>query len=253
MLTNLPVVSRQGTKDNPGSPGSCEAQSFGYGLGSYTAARNPDGSVKWNPASPELSVSPAFLYQQTQREERAAGQCGDQQCICPGGSEATPYLARLIAFGAPSRAEVPYEPDCCYLDAIDLARTYPDATRFRIGSFATFGIDPSQAGVIQLIKQYVANGQVVAFSGLVLQGYDTPAFTGGVLAGVATIPDSGHGQIVVGYDDAVGSPTAPGAFLVQNSFGEEWPGARSGSSAPPGRAYWPYATVLATQSVAAVA
>jgi hypothetical protein len=46
-LHNLPAVSQQGTAATPGSPGSCEAQSFGYGLGSYTAARRPDGSSKW--------------------------------------------------------------------------------------------------------------------------------------------------------------------------------------------------------------
>src|SRR5439155_5709751 len=43
-LSNLPAVSQQGTSASPGSPGSCEAQYFGYGLGSYTAARLPDGS-----------------------------------------------------------------------------------------------------------------------------------------------------------------------------------------------------------------
>src|SRR6476659_9550055 len=41
MLDNLPVVAQQGTASDPGSPGTCEAQSFGYGLGSYTAARDP--------------------------------------------------------------------------------------------------------------------------------------------------------------------------------------------------------------------
>ena len=43
-LTNLPAIAQQGTPPNAnGSPGTCEAQSFAYGLGSYTAARAPDG------------------------------------------------------------------------------------------------------------------------------------------------------------------------------------------------------------------
>jgi hypothetical protein len=47
-LSNLPAVSQQGTAASPGSPGSCEAQSFGYGLGSYTAALDQNGLPKWN-------------------------------------------------------------------------------------------------------------------------------------------------------------------------------------------------------------
>jgi hypothetical protein len=42
-LSNLPAVPQQGTAGDPGSLGSCEVQSFGYGLGSYTAASR----VQW--------------------------------------------------------------------------------------------------------------------------------------------------------------------------------------------------------------
>ncbi len=55
-LNNLPAVSEQGTAAHLGSPGSCEALSFGYGLGSYTAARLPNGSHKWIAALPENSA-----------------------------------------------------------------------------------------------------------------------------------------------------------------------------------------------------
>src|SRR6476660_2389082 len=61
-LDNLPAVSPKGTAAMPGSPGSCEAQSFGYGLGSYTAARLPNGSHKWIAALAENSVSAAYLF-----------------------------------------------------------------------------------------------------------------------------------------------------------------------------------------------
>ena len=82
-------------------------------------------------------LSAAFLYQLIQRQQRDEGQtCDGEPCVCPRGSLATPYLARMIAFGGPSRAEVPYEPDCCYLASIDLDQARPDATRFRLGSFA---------------------------------------------------------------------------------------------------------------------
>src|SRR5215831_21102518 len=88
-LSNLPAVSQQGTAAMPGSPGTCEAQSFGYGLGSYTAARLPDGLAKWNPALPQNSVSPAYLF-------ALALSLGPNVAICPKGGLALEYLAQLV-------------------------------------------------------------------------------------------------------------------------------------------------------------
>jgi len=96
-LSNLPAVSQQGTAAMPGSPGSCEAQSFGYGLGSYTAARLPNGSHKWIAALPENSVSAAYLF---------AWGIANGYAQCPKG-EALPYLNHLVGLGAPTRARVP--------------------------------------------------------------------------------------------------------------------------------------------------
>jgi hypothetical protein len=64
---------------------------------------------------------------------------------------------------------------------------------------------------------------------------------------------SGHGQLVVGYDDYVGTPGNTGALLIQNSFGTDWPPASSGSPAPPGMVYWSYNSFKQTQLNAAVA
>ena len=50
------------SRSEQGDIGSCEAQSFGYGLGSYTAARRADGSIRWVAELPENSVSPAYLF-----------------------------------------------------------------------------------------------------------------------------------------------------------------------------------------------
>lgn len=262
LLTNLPAVLEQGTAANLGSPGSCEAHSFGYGLGSYTAARRPDGSPKWNPARPRNSISPAYLYEWAfTTQERPCGE----------GTFASPYLEQLVAFGAPTRARVPYQPDCTYLDTIphqvDFPDDYPAMQRFRIGSSAVLSIqnDPSQA--LQLIKEFIANGQAVAFSGHVLCGYCSleledgkPLLHDGVIYETMYIvgppPDnkpSGHGQLVVGYDDDVGTPGNTGALLIQNSFGTDWPPAPSGSPAPPGMVYWSYNSFKQTQLNAAVA
>ena len=253
-LDNLPAVSQQGTAANPGSPGSCEAQSFGYGLGSYTAARLPNGSHKWIAALAQNSVSPAYLF---------AWGIWSGFAQCPKG-EALVYLNQLVGFGAPTRARIPYQPDCSYFSTIPHQRgfpdDYPDMKRFRIGSFAMFNIhDNPQA--LQTIKQYIANGQAVAFSGFVLCGYglnlpmqDGVIYETSYVIGQDGQP-AGHGQLVVGYDDNVGTPGNQGALLIQNSFGTDWPASAGATSsiAPPGMAYWSYNSFEQTQKLAAVA
>jgi hypothetical protein len=254
-LSNLPAVSEQGTTAHLGSPGSCEAQSFGYGLGSYTAARLPNGSHKWPAALPQNSVSPAYLF--------AWGMfTGAAQC--PRGGPALLYLNHLVGFGAPTRARVPYQPDCSYFTAVQQQRNfpdnYPDMKRFRIGSYAVFNIhDNSQA--VQRIKEYIANGQAVAFSGWVLCGYgtdlpmqDSVIYETDYVIDQQTGNPAGHGQLVVGYDDNVGTPGNQGGLLIQNSFGTAWPASAGATSiAPPGMAYWSYCSFDQTQKLAAVA
>ena len=259
VLKNLPAVLEQGTAADLGSPGSCEAHSFGYGLGSYTAAHEPDGSLKWNPAKPQNSISPAYLYEWALTTENRT--CGD-------GTLATPYLEHLVELGAPTRARVPYQPICSYLDTIagqvDFPDDYPGMKRFRIGSYAVLNIQKNPQ-VLQLIKEYIANGQAVAFSGPVLCGYcnllsqnGQALLQDGVIYGTNYIVKadgklSGHGQLIVGYDDNIGTPGNTGALLIQNSFGTDWPPASSGSAAPPGMIYWSYNSFTQTQLNAAVA
>jgi len=244
LLTNTPAVAQQGTADSPGSPGSCEAQSFGSGLGSYTAARNPDGSIKWDAAQPGNEMSAAYQF---------ALAIKDGFATCSVG-KALPYLSRMIGYGSPTTADVPYQPLCSYFASIDLNKTWPDAKRLRIGSFATFNI--SNPDALALIKGYLANDQAVAFSGAVFKSYGkSVAVTDGVFYDVAAnlIPNSGHGQLIVGYDDTLGTPGKTGALLVQNSFGTDWPPKGSGSTAPPGKLYWSYDTFTVSQKLMAVA
>lgn len=255
-LYNLPAVSEQGTPASPGSPGSCEAQSFGYGLGSYTAARRADGSLKWSAGRAEKSVSPAYLF---------AWGMFNGFAHCPKGGKALPYLEHLVGFGAPTRAHVPYQPDCSYFSAIqqqpNFPNDYPAMKRFRIGSYATFNIHNDPDAAVQKIKEYIANGQAVAFSGRVLCGYgkNLPMQHGVIYETSYTIgadgKPAGHGQLVVGYDEDVGIPNNPGALLVQNSFGTAWPASAGAthSLAPPGMAYWSYNSFKRTQHLAAVA
>lgn len=244
-LTNLPAIAQQGTPPNAnGSPGTCEAQSFAYGLGSYTAARAPDGSHKWTAADAANEVSAAYQF---------ALAVNNGFATCPKGGTATQYLGRLASFGSPSTADVPYQPSCTYFSQIDLNKPYPNAPRLRIGSFATFRVD--NPGAFNRIQEYLANQQAVAFSGQVYKGYGNlsgPTLTDGYFYAGNTPYQGGHGQLLVGYDDNLGAPgLAKGMFLVQNSFGTQWPS--SESKAPRGMLYWSYETFMKNQELAAVA
>lgn len=243
MLGNLPAVAQQGTSGDPGSPGTCEAQSFGYGLGSYTAARDASGAVRWNASIPQNSTSAAWLYELIQKNAHGH---------CPHGTRGLDYLEQLASAGAASRSQIPYQPRCDYLDGVK-TDPMPNMGRFRIGSYAVIPVT-GNAGAVAAIKSQLQAGQAVAFTGRVLCGYAlSPAFKFGVIYETATVADSGHGQMIVGYDDKVGKSGERGAFLVQNSFGVGWPPRSAGSAAPPGQAYWSYNSFATTQSMAAVA
>lgn len=242
-LTNLPAVAQQGTTAEPGSPGTCEAQAYGYGLGSYTAARTSTGAQKWDASQAQYSTSAAYLYALIQK--RAKRQC-------PDGSRSLDYLEQLVAAGSPSRVQVPYQSNCIYIDGIN-TNPLPNMARFEIGSYAVIPVEGNPNAVAS-IKSQLAAGQAVAFTGRVLCGYaKQPSFSKGVIYDTATVPGSGHGQLLVGYDDKIGKSKQPGAFLVQNSFGTSWPPSGSGSVAPAGQAYWSYESFATTQVMAAVA
>jgi hypothetical protein len=118
-------------------------------------------------------------------------------------------------------------------------------SRFLLGSYATFPITPA---TMPLLKQFLLNQQAVAFSGRVLQGYVNPPLEGDVFCGTAIIPNSGHGQLLVGYWEGADDAPGGGAFRIQNSFGAAWPPA-----APGGQLCMAYASFLASQRLAAVA
>jgi hypothetical protein len=238
MLQNLPTVATQGmSSKRRGTPGSCEAQSFGRGLGTYTAARAVDGHALWDATKPENEISAAFLYAWAHKLSGKA---------CPKGTKALPYLSRLVSKGAPSAADVPYKPDCSYLDGTTyLDAPHPDEQRFRIGSFATMHLGPDK---LVLVKELLAAGQALAFSGQLIKGYNDPTLESGVLYAKEVVPKSGHGQLLIGYDDTIGAEGKKGSFLVQNSEGDDWP-----PSAPGGRIWIAYDAFLETQKLAATA
>lgn len=243
MLDNLPTVAQQGTTTAPGIPGSSEAQAFGYGLGTYTAARDSSGDIKWNANQAQNSVSAAWLYAVALKKEGR---------LCPLGTRSFDHLEQLARAGAPSRSQINYQPACTYLDNINTGN-FPNMSRFRVGSYAVIPVGGNAAAVEQ-VKSQLQGGQALAFTGGVLCGYArNPAFSSGVIYDTATVPVGSHAQFIIGYDDKMGRASERGALLVQNSFGLSWPPSGSGSAAPAGQAYWSYSSFLATQAMAAVA
>jgi hypothetical protein len=270
ILSNLSTVTTQGTAQSPGSPGSCEAQSFGTGLGTYTAARNPDGTKKWDAQPLQVQISAAFLYAKA-IQEGAAGPC-------PGGGQALVHLETLVAFGAPSTNDVGYQPTCAYLNAVNVdPASYPNAANLRIGSYKALpriSPDPTQLQAqIAEYRKLISAGHVIAFSGLVALQYGTntaqymvngvftpppPAYdskTGSWTAPFNGFCDKtvrktcGHGQIIVGYDDTLQ------AFLVQNSMSPNWPPNATPPTDPllQGRIWWAYSSFFGSQGAAAIA
>jgi hypothetical protein len=252
-LDNLPPVGMQGTIPALGYPGSCIAWSFGYGLGSYTAARNLDGSVRWDASDPRNQPSPAFLYPLVHQLEGE-----NPPASCPQGSYDL-YLPQLVWQGAPSVAQVPYAPDCCYLNGMNLTKRFPHEDRLRIGSYAQIllpgRLGPDASAYLTRIKQFLAAGMAVAFAGPVFDSFTTLPLDGGVFyptGSCAPDPGCGHGMLLVGYNDGIGDPSLGlGAFLVQNSFGTNWP--PGPSPAPPGMFYLSYNGFLDSQLTAHVA
>jgi hypothetical protein len=255
ILTNLPAIATQGVPGKDGSPGSCEAQSFGHCLGAYTAARYPDGTEKWDASAPQNEPSAGWLYEWFHHVFEQNGK------ECPSGSGSLAYLQRLVAAGAPSAQDVPYNPNgqyttvktlCDYLNSIDLTQTWPDEANFIIGSYKGFGdIQHKSSTYLDLFKSLIRNGHAIAFSGYVFPGYATPPLNNGVFTPQEAFKvPSGHGQVIVGFDDSKGSG---GAFLIQNSFGAGWNPSSSNDPGFNGRIWWPYETFFSSQKSAAIA
>ena len=92
-----PPCRCRGRRTSPGSPGTCEAQAFAYGLGSYTAARAPDGSANWDAAQAGNEVSAAYQF---------ALAINNGFATCPKGGQVTQLPVAAAGFGSPSTSDV---------------------------------------------------------------------------------------------------------------------------------------------------
>ena len=252
ILTNLPSISTQGVPGSVGSPGSCEAQSFGYCLGAYTAARNPNGSVKWPASDAANQPSAAWLYQWEHHVSEHDGR------VCPAGSGAKQYADKLVMDGAPSTAAIPYNPhdaatvaaECTYIKGLSVTSMPSGSSRLLIGSYKVYS--NVQASDLAHFKELIRNGHAIAFSGLVAKGYGAqspPLVSGAFTAPQGFKNPSGHGQVIVGYDDSKGPH---GAFLVQNSFGPGWNPGPTSDHGRNGRIWWDYNAFFGSQKYALI-
>lgn len=211
-LSNTPPIGQQGPCSfctSQGSPGSCVAWSYGYGMGSYTA----NLTQNWGINTTDHQNSPAFLYEFALHEESRT---------CPTGTMSISYLKYMVTYGGVSLATAPYTATCSALGDGDLG-DQPDP-RFKIGSWVH--IDPKNRN---LIKEHLAAGRAVAFVGHLYDGF-------GDLTGSAVFYGSGpfevnkhtgmlvgHGMMLIGYDDNLGDASKGlGAYRIQNSFGTSW-------------------------------
>lgn len=223
-VPDLPPIGMQGTLEVLGSPGTCIAWSFGYGLGGYTASRNPDGSKKHDIGQLQFQPSPAFLFR------FAIERLKLQDC----SKSSDVYLPFMVFNGSATLADVKYVADCSYIKGLQI-QPYEDRFNVRIGSY--YLVNTSQA----LLRQFLANGQPVAFACKLPTDFKTPPFDANGVYNPSVYGDDGHGMLLVGYNDQTGSTQSPeGAFLIQNSFGTTWPPENTGSAAEQGQIYWGY-------------
>jgi hypothetical protein len=245
VLENLPPVMRQG------APGSCEADSFGYCLGGYTATRDVHGAkVNWSASDPNNTPSAAWLYQWAH---------GIAHRSCPAGSRSVVYPQHLLAEGAPSTAQAPYNPQnltgvalCQYIEGLNMTARYSGSERFVIGSYKAVNLTTATADFLPTFKELLRNRHAIAFSGLVPKGYGAPKpplMKNAYTAPRGFIKGSGHGQVIVGFDDSQGPI---GAFLVQNSFGPGWNPGDPDDPGHNGRIWYGYNAFFRGQSYALI-
>jgi hypothetical protein len=246
VLTHVPpVVAQGGELHDLGSPGTCEAQSFAYGLGSSIASLTSSGTALRNVTLAENQVSRAWMYAK-QTHEIDDGRCG--------GTRAYWYLNELVLNGSASEAQIPYEPNCSYLEAVDTHVEPIGAQRFTIAGFSARKINSDLLNeVLPIMKAILAAGFPIAFSGTVPSGYIRGlSLKDGVYYPVSWQLNSGHGQFIIGYDDTIGDANlGRGAFLVQNSFGPFWPFVKTPNPAGGGRIWYAYKNFFEGQTLVA--
>jgi len=204
--TMLPPVGTQGTAQDPGAPGSCCAWASTYGLTTAAAAK----AGGYNPSTPELQASPAFIYMQV--IDISAPPCK--------GSSFSSYFNILSASGTPNMANAPYYPDCQTLvnDYHDPTNPPPMDTAFQLAKpKAVETTDPESIKQNLSVNRPLAYGTRLYTDWTSYRGEPVPYVGNGIIAkNKKTGKDAGHCMLIIGYDDTMG------AYRIQNSEGTTW-------------------------------
>jgi len=236
VIESFPPIGQQGKGGNlTGYPGTCIAWSYGYGVGSYVAAQNPDFTLPANftfsnSTTGSNLASPMYLYEVAIQAlgVNATGKFATNGTFIPCTTSTDIYLPFMVGYGAATMSQLEYAPSAAaLLSGANTVATIPPSASLQLGSYARV-LAPQQSGLstppstIDQLKQYLANGQPMAFATAVWNNFLALPTTNGVYYG-SGCSKGGHGMVIVGYDDTVGAPGQQGAFLVQNSFGTAWP------------------------------
>jgi len=231
-LPTFPPVGQQGTGANQtGYPGTCIAWSYGYGVGSYAAAQNPDLTLPANFTFNSSNVaSPMALYEMAILElgVNATGKINTAGnfVACTGSYDV--YLPFMVGYGSATLSQVAYVPSATkMLSGANTVASVPRDASLSLGGFGVL-LPPRERGnstpppTVDQLKQFLVNGQPIAFATEIWNNFVSLPTTAGVYYG-SGCAKGGHGMVIVGYNDDVGAPGQKGAFLVQNSFNTTWP------------------------------
>jgi C1A family cysteine protease len=204
--TMLPGVGTQGTAAQPGAPGSCAAWASTYDLASAAAAR----SGSYDPSTPDLQASPAFIYMQV---------LGISAPPCRGSSLSS-YFKILAASGTPSLASAPYYANCAELISHyhDPQNQPPNDSAFKLAlptAVKTSDADSIKQALLQNRPLAYGTGLYTDWGGY--KGTPVPYVGNGQIAKNPTTGKlAGHCMMIIGYDDHLG------AYRIQNSEGLQW-------------------------------
>jgi hypothetical protein len=203
--TIVPQVGNQGQED------ACNAWGLGYACMTITAAMQNNYSIY--DANGEMSgmkvFSPAFLYNSLN---------GGQD----NGTNILDMLEFVKTVGAVPWNYMPYVDGQYNVTPPDSLKQI--AANYRIKDYARINMDEES------IKSHLLNGYPVvislnAYKGMGADGdaaykNGTPYFFPEYAS--ASDAEGRHCICIIGYDDTIQTPYGTGAFLVQNSWGQQW-------------------------------
>ena len=187
---------------NQGSAGSCTAWATSYYYKSFQEGLDQG----WDLNTLAHQYSPNFVWNQIQPSSTC------------GGTNPGRALQLITNMGDIPLSEMPYSEDCHTqptASQLDLAANYRAEN---YGAFFQYGSPPDDA-VINSMKDWLANGDLIQLSIPVYPEFDSPSGPYCIVDGPNQGQSrGGHAITIVGYDDNIGGVGKKG-FKIVNSWG----------------------------------